>query len=218
MLKDFVLETCSAPGTTATVNLAGAPTGRNTFASKFSTGVNVYYFMDDGTQWEAGWGVFTTGSPNTLNRGTVLANSAGTTVKLNFAGSTRIYNSLPAARVPWLDQSGNLTIAGSATVGAGGSFLASTGGNGYQKLPSGLIRQWGSSTTGIGTGVTVTYPIVFPGSCSGVQLTAVNAGGAPTAVLAVTAVNATNFGVNSATASTGAFLNSVAFYWEAVGI
>lgn len=41
------------------------------------------------------------------------------------------------------------------------SFVA----NGYQKLPSGLIVQWGTGTTS-GAGVaTVTYPVAFPTAC-----------------------------------------------------
>lgn len=95
MVENFVLETTSAPGTSATVNLAGAPTGRRTFVAAFATGVTVDYFMDDGTQAEWGKGLFTAGAPNTLARTTVIKNTAGTTARLNFTGTTRVYNEVP---------------------------------------------------------------------------------------------------------------------------
>jgi hypothetical protein len=119
MLKDFVLETSTAPGTGTTVTLAGAPAGRRTFAQAFSSGVNAFYFLDDGTQAEWGFGVFTAGSPNTITRGTVLGNTSGTTARLNFTGTTRVYNSAPSARTIYGDGSGNVSLGtGSLTVGA----------------------------------------------------------------------------------------------------
>ena len=95
MVENFVLETASAPGTSATVNLAGAATGRRSFAQAFATGATVDYFMDDGTQAEWGKGLFTAGAPNTLARATVIKNTAGTTSRLNFTGTTRVYNEVP---------------------------------------------------------------------------------------------------------------------------
>lgn len=92
MLRNFVLETANAPGTSATVNLAGAATGRRSFAAAFATGTVAHYFMDDGTQAEWGRGTVTFGSPTTLSRDTVIGNTAGTTARLNFTGSVRVYN------------------------------------------------------------------------------------------------------------------------------
>jgi len=42
------------------------------------------------------------------------------------------------------------------------SLLENT--NGYQKLPSGLIIQWGAGSTTSGTG-SITFPIAFPNAC-----------------------------------------------------
>jgi Chaperone of endosialidase len=103
MLFDYVLENCTAPGTGTTVSVAGAVAGRKAFSAVTTTGSNVYYVLDDGTQAEWGYGVYTTGTPNTVSRGTVIGNTAGTTSRLNFTGTTLIYNSLPSSRVPWLD-------------------------------------------------------------------------------------------------------------------
>jgi hypothetical protein len=49
----------------------------------------------------------------------------------------------------------------------------SLSGNGYQKLPGGLIMQWGTfSQTGAST--TVSFPISFPNACLNVQQTCAN--------------------------------------------
>jgi hypothetical protein len=57
------------------------------------------------------------------------------------------------------------TIASSNT----GSLLA---GNGYQRLPSGLIVQWGTSgSIAQGTSGSITFPIAFPVECVGVYPT-----------------------------------------------
>jgi len=45
-----------------------------------------------------------------------------------------------------------------------GQFAKSLLGNGYQKLPSGLIIQWGQQVVGFGTLGAVTLPIAFPTS------------------------------------------------------
>ena len=107
-LANFVLETCSAPGVSATVTLAGAPTGRVSFAAVFASGQTVFYFMDDGTQAEWGVGVLTIATPNTFNRTTVIGNTAGTTARLNFSGTTRIYNEAPASSLLYIDAASGL--------------------------------------------------------------------------------------------------------------
>lgn len=49
-------------------------------------------------------------------------------------------------------------------LGLTGVFSAALGYNGYQKLPSGLIVQWGTTNPGPGD-VTTTFPITFPNLC-----------------------------------------------------
>ncbi|MEC9815198.1 hypothetical protein RCT49_16020 [Escherichia coli] len=47
-----------------------------------------------------------------------------------------------------------------------GSFMLSVSSDGYQKLPSGLILQWGSiGTTDIPQDVVTHFPIAFPNRC-----------------------------------------------------
>jgi hypothetical protein len=99
MLANMILETTTNPGTSTTVNLAGAVTGFSAFTAGFSNGASIYYVLRDGTQWETGAGTFNTGSPNTISRTTVIANSAGNTSRLNFTGLTQVYNTVPASRM-----------------------------------------------------------------------------------------------------------------------
>lgn len=62
-----------------------------------------------------------------------------------------------------------VVCGGSASLRNAGDFKASLATNGYQKLPSGLIIQWGSSERTGST--TVTFPIRFPNACYSVCAT-----------------------------------------------
>lgn len=67
------------------------------------------------------------------------------------------------ARVTSMAGSWVLT-SGSAQLGYAGAFGASLAANGYQKLPSGLIVQWGQfyGAATAGAAVPITFPITFP--------------------------------------------------------
>ncbi len=127
MLADFVLETSVAPGTAATINLAGAAAGRRGFAAAFASGATVFYVMEDGPAWEVGIGTFTDAAPDTLARSKVLRNSLGTTARINFTGTVRVYSTLPADRAVYTDDDGDLVgvtaaklraAAGATAIGA----------------------------------------------------------------------------------------------------
>lgn len=68
-------------------------------------------------------------------------------------------------------ESANLWVAVSGTteLGYSGAFGSSLAAGGYQKLPSGLIVQWGTTNTAVAantsTGMTWTFPIAFPNAC-----------------------------------------------------
>jgi hypothetical protein len=77
----------------------------------------------------------------------------------------------------WIQVGGTARLSGDSTrtysVAAGvaatdavnvGQFPASLVANGYQKLPSGLIIQWGSQYVAAGTTGTYAFPITFPNS------------------------------------------------------
>lgn len=81
-------------------------------------------------------------------------------------------------------------IGGSAALRFAGDFGATKAANGFQRLPSGLIIQWGASTSNT-TGVAVTYPIAFPTGAFLVTATP-QATTAPTSV-GVSALTTTGF-------------------------
>lgn len=116
MLKNLVEETANNPGTGTTVTLAGAPSGRLTWrGSGFANGAQVFYFITDSTIGEWGIGTLTLAASDTLSRDTVLGNTAGTNVKLNFTGACRVYNALPAERSLYVGQSA-VALSGDITI------------------------------------------------------------------------------------------------------
>ncbi|WP_248806042.1 gp53-like domain-containing protein [Pseudomonas sp. MWU13-2100] len=58
--------------------------------------------------------------------------------------------------------SGIWFITGTAVNSSSADFSASLAPAGYQRLPSGLIIQWGSISVGVSSTVTIAYPIAFP--------------------------------------------------------
>src|SRR6185295_6473183 len=94
MIKARVNETSTTTGT-GTLNLDGAVAGFRTFVSAFGTGNQCYYVIVDGVAWEVGFGVVTSGSPNTLTRATVLDSSAGGAKLTLGAGTKSVFNDLP---------------------------------------------------------------------------------------------------------------------------
>jgi hypothetical protein len=112
MLGNLILETCNAPGTAADCQLLGPASGRLPFSFWFGSGAACFYVLADGSQEEWGIGTFHVGSPNTLTRTTVLRNSAGSTSRLNFLGTTRVYNEIPSERSLFVDNNNAVTIPG----------------------------------------------------------------------------------------------------------
>lgn len=126
------------------------------------------------------------------------------------SGGNITLNPLSAINSPTINLSYNSTTQTlSADVSSISSFFTGTGtqllsSNGYQKLPGGLILQWGSFNTGVignETTGTVTYPIAFPtsglqviiGSCTGI----ISSSSASTEGLTVSTISTTNFGWTS---------------------
>lgn len=71
---------------------------------------------------------------------------------------------------------GNLTLSGAGNIVLNTLNTYSTAANGYQKLPSGVIIQWGSQSTATG-GTAVTWPIAFPTACLTVVGTSTSSAG-----------------------------------------
>lgn len=92
-------------------------------------------------------------------------------------------------------------------------FASSFAANGYQKLPGGLIIQWGTANGGATTG-TVTFPIAFPAACLACIATDMNNSATDVAALAVLPTT-TNFAFASAQGS-AAYVPGV-FGWVSIG-
>lgn len=99
VVADRVKETSTTAGT-GTLTLAGASSGFQSFAV-IGNGNTTFYTIVDGTAgtWEVGVGTYTA-SGTTLSRDTVLANSSGTTNKINFAANSKdVFVTYPAGRM-----------------------------------------------------------------------------------------------------------------------
>ena len=151
VVADRVKETSTTAGT-GTLTLAGAVAGFQSFAV-IGNGNTTYYTIVDSiaNTWEVGIGTYTS-SGTTLSRDTVLANSSGTTAKINFAGnSMEVFVTYPASKSVYED-------AGQAVYGGGGTagiYLNSntitantTVAAGYNGMSAGTIT--------VASGVTVT--------------------------------------------------------------
>ena len=118
VINDRVKETSTTQGT-GDITLAGAATGFITFNSGIGTSNTTYYaIFEQGTaNFEVGLG--TLSGSTTLQRDTVLSNSAGNTSKINFnsGGSSTldVFCTMPASKSVYLDASG--TPVGAASAG-----------------------------------------------------------------------------------------------------
>ncbi|WGL54432.1 gp53-like domain-containing protein [Kluyvera intermedia] len=94
-------------------------------------------------------------------------------------------------------------------------FDASRDANGYQKLPSGLIIQWGANPASVGgaagDGNTVNFKIAFPSYCAQIIVSFDN-GSASIPAGAATAGTLTNFKLRCSASSGG-----YNFRWLAIG-
>ena len=116
VINDRVKETSTTSGT-GNFTLAGASTGFITFNSGIGTSNTTYYTIhEQGTNnFEVGLGTLT--GSTTLQRDTVLSNSAGNTSKISFGSSTTkdVFCTMPASKSVYLDSTG--TPVGAASAG-----------------------------------------------------------------------------------------------------
>lgn len=97
-------------------------------------------------------------------------------------------------------------------------LIGSKGANGWQKLPGGLVLQWGVNTASISSGGTVgvTFPTAFPNACLHMQSTSRNAAASGSADIFMQIVSysqggATLYVQSNISATTGGF------FWFAIG-
>jgi phage-related tail fiber protein len=121
-----------------------------------------------------------------------------------------------ASQVPTLVSEMPLKLALADFTGTNQNITA----NGYQKLPGGLIIQWGNANTASSGGATtVTFPIIFPNACLQHYATELTNGApalATTSVAGVGAATTTNFTVVTWSASTMT-QSADAVHWLAIG-
>ena len=118
-INDRVKETTTTTGT-GTVQLAGATPGFETFVERIGDGNATYYCiaLQGGAEFEVGVGTVSSGSPDTLSRTTVLANSDNNTNNVNFSAGTKdVFCTLPASKAVVEDSSNNVTFANNIIVG-----------------------------------------------------------------------------------------------------
>jgi len=93
-------------------------------------------------------------------------------------------------------------------------FVASKAANGYQKLPSGLIIQWGETASVAGGNVTtITFPISFPNLCASASVIrhTTNTTSSTLYSWAINALSATGADLHNGTSSTESA------FWIAIG-
>ena len=116
VINDRVKETSTTSGT-GDFTLAGSSTGFVSFNSGIGTSNTTYYcIFEQGTNnFEVGLGTLT--GSTTLQRDTVLSNSAGNTSKISFGSSTTkdVFCTMPASKSVYLDSTG--TPVGAASAG-----------------------------------------------------------------------------------------------------
>ena len=130
VLADRVLETSTTSGTGA-LTLLGAVNGYQSFANGVGSGNTCYYTIYDTVAytWEVGVGTYTSGSPNTLTRTTVLSNSSQTTAFISFAGNLmNVWVDYPSEKAIYQDASGNTYVPNlGGTTASTGTFTTITG-------------------------------------------------------------------------------------------
>lgn len=95
-------------------------------------------------------------------------------------------------------------------------FVASLAVSGYQKLPSGLIIQWGSVITGAGGSGAVTFPIAFPNGFLSASLATAMSSVSNPAITGFSGQSTTGMTLWAATPGSVAF-NGCGIYYIAVG-
>lgn len=125
-----------------------------------------------------------------------------------------IFNYDPSANAFYVNTP-TLYVNTLSVTGSGGSFANSKAANGYQKLPGGLILQWG--TTGAitignpGAGNTITFPIAFPSACINVVG---SVAGPASVTIGTSNYTASNFALYASSATAGGAITAT---WFAIG-
>lgn len=99
-------------------------------------------------------------------------------------------------------------VNSTAAMSKNADFASSLSGYGYQKLPSGLILQWGYVTSSASADVALTYPIAFPNAAISAMATYQNDAGSNPALASLGLMSATAINVGGYNPSTNARVGS----------
>lgn len=114
-------ETSTTTGT-GTISLLGAVASFQTLVNGAGNGNTVPYLIDNGAgEWELTWGTLTSGSPDTITRGTFIKSSTGS--RVSFSAGTKTVAIVSAVElILWVGQSDGLietSIASATTTDLG---------------------------------------------------------------------------------------------------
>lgn len=104
VINNYIRETTTTVGT-GTISLAGAVSGSQGFVAGVGNGATTFYTITDGTNWEVGYGVVTSGSPNTLSRSVISSSNSNALVNFG-AGSKNVSGVIPSQRQIFLNEGG----------------------------------------------------------------------------------------------------------------
>lgn len=171
----------------------------------------------------------TVGTPASINArlgdAVTVSNYGSSNLTVAFSGSTYVYGTAGQTANIVAQAGESLTLVASSTttwnvisstagMGNIGSFGAVLSPNGYRKLPSGDIEQWGVSA--VSGSATVNFPIAFPNSVFAITTT-LNSAESITSVVGAPPNNS-SFTLNNYTSSTGNITTSARNnYWRAIG-
>lgn len=120
-------------------------------------------------------------------------------------------------RGPIGTQSVWFVTGGSAKLKYSAQFGTSQGANGYQKLPSGLIIQWGAAGSNASGVATLTLPIAFPSTFIIGVANYLQAGAGVQSVVATISTNSTASTLVATASSANAAVNGATVYFMAIG-
>lgn len=203
-------------GLTANTALTAEHCGRDVYASTTSGAITLTLPAANSLPAGAKFKIINTGVDN------VIVSRAGSdTIVVNNTTNAVTSVTLRAGDSIELTSLGSGTLwyhsGGSAQLGRTGAFGASLAANGWQRLPSGLVVQWGAGTTGAGGTVTVTWPLAFASACYLAMGTRRADAGAAGGSITISAGTPTTSNCSFVSRNTSALTGSVAFHWISIG-
>ena len=195
---DRVQETGTVLTGTGAVQLSGAVLGYQSFISGIGNGNTTFYCIYDptGYLWEVGLGTIASGSPNTLTRTTVYANSAGTQpslISFSTSDTLSVFNTYPAEIAIYTGASASLNSVATTAAISGSS---NTGPYSYGMLSYSDVNIFGSFSANVNSYAQFVLQNTNNGTSASTDFIVSSDGGTAT-------TNYGDFGINSSAFSGG---------------